>query len=169
MVFPAGVASPGNRRPLEPPRGRDRAGVRSSGTPLTLSPGHPEPRTAEDPPAGAPRGPLEGPDSGAAVRQESSWIRESCWLEARFPPAGRRLPGDLGPARPASEPQFPRTVSCLEACASRKRGGEPRVGPSVCFGVGAAAAPRLKVEGSVSKVEASAEMPAQPERQPGAG
>lgn len=42
-----------------------------------------------------------GLDSGAAGRQESSWIRESCWREARSPspppPAGHRLLGDLGP------------------------------------------------------------------------
>lgn len=43
----------------------------------------------------------------AAGRQESSWIRESCWPESRSPPAGRRLLGDLGPVRPVSEPQFP--------------------------------------------------------------
>lgn len=44
------------------------------------------------------RGP--GPNSGAAGRQESSWIRESCWREARSPPAGCRLLGDLEPASP---------------------------------------------------------------------
>lgn len=101
VAFPAGPAGPGNRWPLAPPRGRDRAGVRGPGTRLPPWPGRPEARTAEDPRACAPRAGLEGPDSGAAGRQESSWIRESCWREARSPPAGCRLLGDLGPASPA--------------------------------------------------------------------
>lgn len=103
MAFPAGPAGPGNRWPLRPRRGRP------GGAPRPWSPlprgGAPGGRAARIPGPCA-HGAVGRAGLGAAGRQESSWIRESCWRASRSPPAGHRLPGDLGPATPASRLSF---------------------------------------------------------------
>jgi hypothetical protein len=105
VAFPAGPVGPGNSRPPEAPQGRARAGIRD----LLCWSGPGRQGLRGIPGTAFPVG-VGSVGCRAAGRQESSWIRESCWQMACSTPVGRRLLCDLGPLCPAYKPQFPRRV-----------------------------------------------------------